>query len=77
MNLKGHTVTMISLVRGAVMSFSQGQKLNVRSSTEYELVVINDTIPQMMGVNTLLRPRATLLTTTFCTKTTNRPFFLL
>ena len=48
MDLKGHTGMMMSLGRGAVMSFSRGQKLNVRSSTECELVGINDAIPPIM-----------------------------
>ena len=48
MDLKGHTGMMMSLGRGAVMSFSRGQKLNVRSSTECELVGVDDAIPQMM-----------------------------
>ena len=45
MDLKGHTEMMMSLGRGAVMSFSRGHKLNVRSSTECELVGIDDAIP--------------------------------
>jgi len=48
MDLKGHTGMMMTLGRGAVMSFSRGQKLNVRSSTECELVGVDDAIPQMM-----------------------------
>ena len=48
MDLKGHTGMMMTLGRGATMSFSRGQKLNVRSSTECELVGIDDAIPQIM-----------------------------
>ena len=48
MDLKGQTGMMISLGQGAVMSFSRGQKLNVRSSTECELVGVNAAIPQIM-----------------------------
>ena len=48
MDMKGHTGMMMTLGRGAVMSFSHGQKLNVRSSTECELVGINDATLQMM-----------------------------
>ena len=48
MDLKGHTGMMMTLGKGAVMSFSRGQKLNVRSSTECELVGIDDAMPQMM-----------------------------
>ena len=45
---KVHTGMMMSLGKGAAMSFSRGQKLNVKSSTEAELVVVDDAIPQMM-----------------------------
>jgi hypothetical protein len=38
----------MSLRQGAAMSFSRGQKLNVRSSIECKLVRIDDAIPQMM-----------------------------
>ena len=48
MDMKGHTRMMMTLGRGAVMSFSSGQNLNVRSSTECELVGINDSISKMM-----------------------------
>ena len=47
-DLKGHTGMMMTLGRGATMSFSRGQKLNVRSSIECKLVGINDAIPQIM-----------------------------
>ena len=40
--------SLMSLRRGAAMSFSRGQKLNVRSSIECKLVRIDDAIPQMM-----------------------------
>jgi len=48
MDLKGHTGMMMTLGQGALMSFSRGQKLNVRSSTEAELVGIDDAIPSIM-----------------------------
>ena len=48
MDLKGHTRMMMTLGKGAIMSFSHGQKLNVKSSTECEIVGVDDTIPQMM-----------------------------
>ena len=38
MDLKGHTGMMMTLGQGALMSFLRGQKLNVRSSTEAELL---------------------------------------
>ena len=42
---KGQTGAMMSLGKGAPMSFSRKQKLNVRSSTEGELVGIDDALP--------------------------------
>jgi hypothetical protein len=48
MDLKGHTGMMMTFGKGAAMSFARGQKLNVRSSTECELVGIDDAMPQMM-----------------------------
>ena len=48
MDLKGHTGMMMTLGKGAVMKFSRGQKLNVKSSTECELVGIDDAMPQIM-----------------------------
>ena len=48
MDLKGHTGMMMTLGKGATMSFLHGQKLNVKSSTECELVGVNDAILQMM-----------------------------
>eukprot|EP00970_Alexandrium_tamarense_P015266 scaffold4923_cov115-Alexandrium_tamarense.AAC.1 len=45
---KGHTGAMMSLGKGAVMSFSRKQKLNVRSSTEVELVGIDDSMPWIL-----------------------------
>ncbi len=48
MDTKGHTVMMMTLGRGSPMSFLQGQTLNVRSSTEGELVGVDDAIPSIM-----------------------------
>ena len=45
---KGHTGMMMSLGKGAAMSFSRGHKLNGLSSTEAELIGIDDAIPSMM-----------------------------
>ena len=42
---KGQTGAMMSLGRGAPISFSRKQKLNVRSSCEGELVGIDDALP--------------------------------
>ena len=45
MDLKGHIRIMTTLGKGATMSFLHGQKLNVKSSTECELVGVDDAIP--------------------------------
>eukprot|EP00804_Cyclotella_cryptica_P015947 CCRYP_019194-RD/>CCRYP_019194-RD protein AED:0.15 eAED:0.15 QI:0/-1/0/1/-1/1/1/0/395 len=45
---RGQTGAMMSLGKGAVMSFSRKQKLNVRSSSEGELVGIDDALPWIL-----------------------------
>jgi hypothetical protein len=45
---RGQTGAMMSLGRGAVISFSRKQKLNVRSSCEGELVGIDDALPLIL-----------------------------
>ena len=43
---KGHTGAVMTLGKGATTSFSTKQKVNVRSSTEGELVGADDALPQ-------------------------------
>ena len=45
---KGQTGAMMSLGRGAPISFSRKQKLNVRSSCEGELVGVDDALPLIL-----------------------------
>ena len=45
---KGHMGMTLSLGKGAAMSFSRGHNLNGRSSTEAEIIGIDDAIPSMM-----------------------------
>jgi hypothetical protein len=45
---RGQTGAMISLGRGAPISFSRKQKLNVRSSCEGELVGVDDALPLIL-----------------------------
>jgi hypothetical protein len=47
-DMKSHTGGMMSLGRGANYSTSNKQKINVRSSTEAELVGVNDCMPQCL-----------------------------
>ena len=41
---KGHIGAMVSMGNRAIFSFSRGQKLNARSSTRAELIVITDAL---------------------------------
>ena len=45
---KGHTGMMISLGRGAAISFLHRHKLNARSSTKAELIGIYDALPYII-----------------------------
>ncbi len=48
MDAKGHTSIIVTMGQGYPMSFARGQKLNVCSSTEGELVGVDDAIPSIM-----------------------------
>ena len=48
---KGHTGAVLSLGRGAVTSISRKQKLNTRSSTEAEVVGVDDASSQILWTN--------------------------
>jgi hypothetical protein len=45
---QGHTGAMMSLGRGSIIGMSKKQKLNTKSSTECELVGVDDASPQML-----------------------------
>ena len=45
---RGHTGAGMTLGRGAIISFSRKQKINTRSSTESELVGVDDAMPQIL-----------------------------
>jgi hypothetical protein len=47
-NCRGHTGATMSLGRGSIIGMSKKQKINIRSSTESELVGADDAIPQML-----------------------------
>eukprot|EP00804_Cyclotella_cryptica_P028114 CCRYP_010986-RA/>CCRYP_010986-RA protein AED:0.46 eAED:0.47 QI:0/0/0/1/0/0/3/0/219 len=49
---RGQTGAMMSLGKGVVMSFSRKQKLNVQSSSEGELVWIDDALPWILWSTT-------------------------
>ena len=48
MDCKGHTGMMMTLGKGATMSFSRSQKLNIRGLTEAELIGLDDAIPDIL-----------------------------
>ena len=45
---RGHTGVMMTLGDGAIISFSPKQKLNGKSSTEAELIGMDDALPQIL-----------------------------
>jgi hypothetical protein len=47
-DMRSHTGGAMSLGAGAIYSSSQKQKMNTKSSTEAELVGINDVLPQAL-----------------------------
>jgi hypothetical protein len=47
-DMKSHTGATMSLGKGSVYSTSVRQKLNTKSSTEAELVAVDDVMPQVM-----------------------------
>ena len=46
---KGHTGALMTMGRGAVMSFSRKQKMNANSSTETELIGMDGALPQVLS----------------------------
>lgn len=53
-DMKSHTGGIITLGRGAVMSKSQKQKLNGKSSTEAELIGFSDYMPNSLWASNFL-----------------------
>ena len=47
-DMKGHTGATMSLGKGSLLSLTKKQKINTRSSTEAELVGVDDAMPQML-----------------------------
>ena len=52
--MRSHTGGMMSLGKGSAYSASRKQKLNTKSSTEVELVAIDDVLPQALWTKYLL-----------------------
>ena len=47
---KGHTGVMMTLGKGALVSGSRKHKINTKSSTEAELVALDDALPTILWV---------------------------
>ena len=53
-DMKGHTGAVMTLGKGGVYNTSTKQKINTRSSTESELVGVDDVIPQVLWMRSFL-----------------------
>ena len=53
-NCRSHTGGTFTLGKGAIFTISSKQKINTKSSTEAELVAVDDCIPHMIWVNYFL-----------------------
>ena len=47
-NMRGHTGATMTLGKGSICSMSSKQKINARSSTESELIGMNDVLGQIL-----------------------------
>jgi hypothetical protein len=54
-DLKGHTGGALTLGKGAITTKSNKQKLNTRSSTETEIVGVEDLMPEILWTNLFLQ----------------------
>jgi hypothetical protein len=54
-DMKGHTGGTLSMGKGSIYSFSAAQKLVARSSTEAEVIGVDDLMPQMMWTGYFLK----------------------
>ena len=50
MDMKSHTGAVLTLGQGALLSFSSKQKINTKSSTEAELVGVDDAMSFVVWV---------------------------
>ena len=53
-DLKSHTGRMMTMGQGALYSASNKQKLNKKSSTESDLVGVDDLMPQILWIKSFL-----------------------
>lgn len=54
-NMKSHTGGVLTLEKGALYSRSTKQKINTKSSTEGEIVGVDDILPQVLWTNYFMR----------------------
>ena len=54
-DLKSHTGACFTLGKGAIYNKSTKQKINTKSSTEAELVAVDDVLPQILWTNYFIR----------------------
>ena len=54
-NMKSHTGAVLTMGKGAVYRRSTKQKINTKSSTEADLVGIDDILPQVLWTNYFMR----------------------
>jgi len=60
-DMRSHTGGVMSMGKGAVWASSRKQKINTRSSTEAELVGVNDTLPQVLWTRYFLEAQGYVL----------------
>ena len=58
---KGHTGGALTLGQGAVISKSSGQKMNTKSSSETELVGVDDLLPTVLWTEYFIEVQGYLL----------------
>ena len=62
-NMRSHAGGCMSLGGGMTYNASMKQKLNVKSSTEAELVAVDDTLPQMLWTDFFFMSKVLMLRT--------------
>ena len=75
-DMRSHTGAVMSMGKGAMQSRSTKQKINTRSSTESELVAVDDTIGIILWTQNLLKSKAIQLSVVYYTKTTKVQYYL-
>jgi hypothetical protein len=69
-NMHGHSGGCVSLGMGMPITGSSKQKLNTHSSTEMELIMVDDFMPQILWTNLFLEAQDYKTWILFCTRIT-------